>query len=70
MQGEREGNLSSSLNGPLPLFQGKTSQLHVTYPFPLPKENIETDQLYADLLWCCVRRELEGRRSDQKHGGN
>jgi len=34
------------------------------------KEKTETDQLHADLIWCYVRRELEGRRSDQKHGGS
>jgi len=30
---------------------------------PLPKEKTETDQLHAYLLRCCVRREIEGRRS-------
>ena len=35
-----------------------------------PKEKTETDQLHVDLLGCCVTRELEGRRSDQKHGGS
>jgi len=44
--------------------------LHVADPLSLPKEKAETDQLHADLLGCCVRRELEGRRSDRKHGGS
>jgi hypothetical protein len=29
-----------------------------------PKKKTETDQLHVDLLGCCVRRELEGRRID------
>jgi hypothetical protein len=35
-----------------------------------PKKKTETDQLHANLLGCCVRRELKGMRSDQKHGGS
>jgi hypothetical protein len=35
-----------------------------------PKKKTETDQRHANLLGCCVRRELKGRRSDQKHGGS
>jgi hypothetical protein len=35
-----------------------------------PKEKTETDQLHADLLGCYVRRELERRISDRKHGGS
>ena len=53
--------------GPLPFSQGKTGQPHAAGPFPLPKEKTESDQLHANLLGCCVRRELEGRRSDWKH---
>jgi hypothetical protein len=77
MQGEREGDLSSSPNRlpaacskPLPLSQGKISQLHAADPLPLPEKKTETDQLHTDLLGCYVRRELEGRRSDRKHGGS
>jgi len=77
MQGEREGDLSSSLNGrlaacsrPLPLSQSNTGQLHAAGPLSLPKEKTKIDQLHADLLGCCVRRELQGRRSDRKHGGS
>jgi hypothetical protein len=33
-------------------------------PSPFSKEKTETDQLHADFLGCCVRKELEGRRSD------
>jgi len=56
--------------GPLPLSQGKTDLLHVADPLPLPKEKTETDLLHADLLGCCMRRELEERKSNQKHGGS
>jgi hypothetical protein len=64
MQREREGDLSSSLNGqpaatcPLPLSQGKIGQLHVADPLPLPKEKTETNLLHADLLGCCVTTQL------------
>jgi len=44
--------------------------LHAADPLPLPKEKAETDQLRTDLVGCCVRRELEGRKSDRKHGGS
>jgi hypothetical protein len=50
--------------GPLSLSQGKTDQLYAIDPLPFPKEKTETEQLHADLLGCCVRRELKERRSD------
>jgi hypothetical protein len=52
---------------PLPQIGG---QLHAAALSLFPKKKTETDQLHVDLLGCCVRRELEGMRSDQKNGGS
>ena len=59
-KGEIEGDPSSPQDPAATLLETTLS----------PKEKTEIDQLRANLRGCCVRRELEGRRSDQKHGGS
>jgi len=66
-QGEINGHFFQNRLHALTFFLSPRSSCNSARNNPL-SQRAKTDQLHADLLGCCVRRELEGRRSDRKHG--
>jgi len=66
-QGEINGHFFQNELHALTFFLSPISSCNSAGNNPF-SQRAETNQLHADLPGCCVRRELERRRSDRKHG--